>query len=46
MNFFYFCRMSRKIIAYENYYKDFFDTLDKRYARKSPIWITLIEDSK
>ena len=26
--------MSRKIIAYENYYKDFFDTLDKGTQEK------------
>lgn len=29
INFFYLCHaMRRKIIAYEHYYKDFFDTLD------------------
>ena len=35
INFFYLCRtMKRKIIAYKNYYKDFFDSLDKGTQEK------------
>ena len=34
INFQYICRMNRKIIAFENYYKDFFDTLDKGTQEK------------
>jgi hypothetical protein len=34
INILYLCRMNRKIIAYENYYKDFFDTLNKGAQEK------------
>ena len=34
INFCYLCFMKRKIIAYENYYKDFFDTLNKGAQEK------------
>jgi phage-related protein len=34
INSLYLCCMSRKIIAYENYYKNFFDTLDKGTQEK------------
>lgn len=34
INFPYLCKMKRRIIAYENYYKDFFDTLDKSTQEK------------
>ncbi len=34
VNILYICAMNRKIIAYEHYYKEFFDSLDKGTQEK------------
>lgn len=38
--------MKRNIIAYENYYRDFFDTLSKGAQEKSIIWLTHAEERR
>ena len=38
--------MERKIIAYENYYKDFFDSLDKGAQEKVLYGLLFIKDAR
>lgn len=46
VNLLYLCPMDRKIIAYRNYYKDFFDSLDKGAQEKVLYGLLLLKSQE